>query len=359
MEITPLNPHGSGRYLPALDGWRGLAILLVMVFHGLHTTTVVSSSRLFEIAQNVSGHVGAFGVLIFFAISGFLITLRLFQESGGKDRISLRAFFAKRAFRILPAMLVYLVALVLLQAAHAIQLERNDWFATIFLTNYLPGSWYTRHFWSLSVEEHFYLLWPLCILIAGWRRSLWIGIALIGVVGVWRGYKLAHLGLKASDARFDEVRGLFLSHTDARLDYIMAGCVLALLLVLYPGSARVLVRCGSGLGLLCLLALLGLSAGLRRFDLHTAQAVLIALIVVGTSFRPSSLGRVLSHPAMLFTGKISYSLYLWQQLFLAPTHRAFLHSPAALPVKFAGAFAVAFLSYRLVERPMIHLGRSL
>ena len=353
----PHNPHGDGRYIPVLDGWRAVAILTVMVFHGLHTSRLDGSSA-FTAASSLSGHVGAMGVLIFFAISGYLITTRLLQDSRQTGKLPLRLFYLRRVFRILPAMAVYLSCIGLLGLTHRIQLERNDWFAPLFLANYFPGSWYTLHFWSLAVEEQFYVLWPLSIALAGWRRALWVGVGIMGVVGAWRGYGLAHLGVSPSDPTYETVRGTFLSHTDARLDYIMAGCVLALLLDFYPGTRRVLERCGSGAGLLCLLLLLGLSASRTRLDLHTPQAILIALIVVGTSLTPSWLAdRMLSHPATLFIGKLSYSLYLWQQLLLAPSDSAWLQTPLALPLKFAGAVLAAYLSYRFVERPMIRQGR--
>jgi peptidoglycan/LPS O-acetylase OafA/YrhL len=357
--ISPREPHGDGIYLPVLDGWRAVAILVVMLFHGLHNTRVAPGSLLAAFAS-LSGHVGAMGVLIFFAISGYLITTRLLADSRQTGHLW-RLFFLRRLFRILPAMAVYLAVIGLLGFTRLIQLDRNDWYAPLFLANYFPGSWYTLHFWSLAVEEHFYLLWPLCIALAGWWRALWIGIAIMGAVGAWRGYRLAHLGIAPGDPNFDTVRGVFLSHTDARLDYIMAGCVLALLLVFYPGiTNRLLHRCGSGAGLLCLLLLLTVSASLKTLDLHTPQAICIALIVVGTARTPSWLAdKLLSHPVMLFIGKLSYSLYLWQQLLLALSKSEWLQAPMALPLKFAAALVAAYLSYRFVERPMIQQGRRI
>jgi peptidoglycan/LPS O-acetylase OafA/YrhL len=342
-----------------LDGWRAVAILLVMIFHGLYGTDT-SSSHVLAAAEKLSARIGAMGVLIFFAISGYIITSRLYLESAGSDRIALRVFFAKRAFRILPPMLLYLGVIAVLGLAHVIPLEFRDWSAPVFLTNYFPGSWYTKHFWSLSVEEHFYLFWPFCIVLVGWRRAIWVGVGLMATAGIWRAYNLAHLGVTPADPTYDAVRGLVLSHTEARIDYIMAGCVLALLTIYYPATLHFLKRCGTGPGQLLLTVLLVATTRVADVDLRSLQAVVIALIVVGTSITSSFLAnRVLSSRAMLFFGKLSYSLYLWQELFLAPTPSIpWMRSVYMLPLKFAAAILAAHLSYRFVERPLIRKGRK-
>jgi peptidoglycan/LPS O-acetylase OafA/YrhL len=353
---TATNPHGEGSYIPALDGWRAIAIALVMSFHGLFNTDV-SGRPLLAAVQKLSARTGSLGVLIFFAISGYIITSRLYAESNGGP-ISLRVFYTKRVFRILPPMTQYLLVLVALYLAHVITLQRRDWFAPIFLTNYFPGSWYIRHFWSLSVEEHFYMVWPLCIVLAGWRRALWVGVFIVGVVAVWRPWQLAHLVGSMNDPVYVEARGVLLSHTEMRLDYIMMGCIIALMLRFYPGTHRWLHAAGSGVGMVCLLVLLVLSTREQLVDTRTLQAVVIALMVCGSSLTKTWFStRVLGNRYLLFLGKLSYSLYLWQELFLADSGVAWLRSPLALPLKFAVAIGVACLSYNFVEKPLIRVGR--
>ncbi len=151
-------------YLPTLDGWRAIAIALVLFTH-----VRLPGGAL----QQISPY-GAMGVHLFFAISGFLITNRLLE-----DRSGLRAFYVRRAFRILPAAFLYLAVLFALGFVGGwIPLNAGQlWASAFFYRNYyvLPADqgWYTGHYWSLSVEEHFYLLWPALLLWLGTRRARW------------------------------------------------------------------------------------------------------------------------------------------------------------------------------------------
>jgi peptidoglycan/LPS O-acetylase OafA/YrhL len=339
----------GSQYIPILDGWRAVAILLVILFHGLYNTDT-TASRLLTALANLAGRAGPLGVLIFFTISGYLITKKLLWESQDQGSFSVRAFYIKRAFRILPALAAYLIVLVVLNAAGVIRLSPGDWSAPLFLRNYWSGSWYTGHFWSLSVEEHFYLFWPVCVLVSGWRRAMWIGLFLIVVVGVWRPWELQHVASRAHA----------LQHTDMRLDYIMMGCVVALLASFYPVLAQALRLLGSSLGLAVLFLALIVSTRPWHFDVRSLQAAIITLLVCGSATATSRIPRLLlANNLALFIGRISYSLYVWQELFLGPQSRPFLRSPAALCLKFAAIMIVASLSYYLIEKPFIAYGRSL
>jgi peptidoglycan/LPS O-acetylase OafA/YrhL len=225
------NPHGDGRYIPILDGWRAVAIILVLMFHGLLHVNPNGNGHLQKLID-LSGRTGALGVLVFFCISGYLITQRLVAESRGTGIFSARNFYIKRVFRILPPLALYLLCIGALALLGVIHLVPRDWSAVCFLANYLQGSWHTTHFWSLSVEEHFYLFWPFCILLFGWRRAMWIGVALVVAVAVWRPWELHH--------HFGAERSAYLQHTDMRLDYIMMGSVLALALQFYPSLTNLL-----------------------------------------------------------------------------------------------------------------------
>lgn len=329
-----------------------MAILFVLIFHGAYNTHNFPYSSV-PLAGTVIGRLGALGVLIFFAISGYLITKKLYEETPAQSRINLRAFFIKRIFRILPPLAVYLSILIVLSLMGYITLLRGDWAAPFFLSNYVSGSWYTSHFWSLSVEEHFYLFWPLCILAFGWRRSFGVGIAVVIAVGIYRSLTLRQFAHPVEAARL-------LQHTEMRIDYIMMGCLMALAVVLYPGVERHLIRLGSSVGFLLLFMLLILSTRVTKMDIRSIQALIIALMVCGSSLANAALPRVLlANPVIRFVGKVSYSLYIWQQLFLHDYSNPSLQSINALPAKYAGALAAATLSYYLVERPAIAYGRRL
>jgi peptidoglycan/LPS O-acetylase OafA/YrhL len=342
-------PHRSGGYIPILDGWRAVAIILVLLFHGLMNSDV-GGNPILRVVAAVSGRTGALGVLIFFCISGFLITKRLRYESRAQNTFSLRAFYIKRVFRILPPLAFYLLTLLALFAAGLISLRVGDWAAPVFLTNYVSSSWYTSHFWSLSVEEHFYLFWPICVLVAGWRRAMWVGGALIFAVALWRPWELHHVTSQAKA----------LQHTDMRLDYIMMGCVTAIAIEFYPIVGQALRKLGSSLGLLSLFLALILSTRPSPVDLRSVQAAILTLMVCGSSLANARIPKLLlGNPVMLFLGRISYSLYIWQQLFLGASNYSFLRTPLALPLKFGLALAAAVLSYRFIERPFIQYGRRL
>jgi len=354
-DAHPVSPHTSsfshkkGEYIPILDGWRAVAILLVLLFHGLLYTDKAGSAYLSPLSY-FAGRTGALGVLVFFCISGYLITTKLLWDSSVRSSFSIRAFYIKRIFRILPPLATYLIVSAILSAAGLITLAVGDWSAPLFLRNYLPGSWYTAHFWSLSVEEHFYLFWPACVILSGWRRAMWIGLFLIVIVGIWRPWELQHV--------MNQARAL--QHTDMRLDYIMMGCVVALASTFYPITARILRALGSALGLIALVLALVFTTVPRHVDIRSIQAIIITLLVCGSAAADSQLPRLLlANPVMLFIGRISYSLYIWQQLFLGPQSRPFLRSPAALPIKLAAIIVVASLSYYFIEKPSIAYGRTL
>jgi peptidoglycan/LPS O-acetylase OafA/YrhL len=345
------NPHGDGRYIPVLDGWRAIAILMVLLFHGLYNSDSTGHTQI-QMVSPIVGRLGALGVLVFFSISGYLITQRLLVESSATGLFSIRTFYIKRAFRILPPLAAYLLIVFALFAAGLITLVQRDWSAVVFLTNYIHGSWYTSHFWSLSVEEHFYLFWPACALLLGWRKSMWVGIAIICCVAVWRPW-LLHQASNASDTA-----GL-LQRTDMRIDYIMMGAVMALLIHFYPSLIPVLRTFGSAHGLLSLIVLLLLSTRKAPFDMRSVQAILLTLMVCASTLADSKFSRLLlSNRPMLFLGKVSYSLYIWQQLFLAPTASPRWNSLSLLPLKYLAVLATAYTSYRFMERPFIRYGRT-
>ena len=157
----------SLRRIPSLDGLRAISIVLVM---GLHTVQRYGVDRpdpppslWWSVLLN-----GGLGVTIFFVISGYLITRLLLHEQATRGTISMPGFYVKRAFRILPPLYVYVAVLVLLQAAGRLALTKWDVVSALFFFhNYAVSStsWAIEHFWSLSVEEQFYLIWPVILVL--------------------------------------------------------------------------------------------------------------------------------------------------------------------------------------------------
>ncbi len=216
-------------YLPTLDGWRAIAILGVMIAHAANSVFCPEGSLPNAWWYAVIRR-GGLGVDIFFGISGFLICSRLLQEHRQNGQIGLRSFYIRRIFRILPASFAYLAVVGLLTLAGFSLTTPIMWWSCVgFFRNYLPlpgpDGHYTGHFWSLAVEEHFYLLWPSLLFLCGPRRARPWALGLALAVAAWRVWEFRHqwLGHWIPGAAF-YVR------TDIRLDGLLWGCWAALVL---------------------------------------------------------------------------------------------------------------------------------
>lgn len=353
------DPEGQRGYLPTLDGWRAVAILSVMFFHATLLLWAEDgpfpSLRIYSYVSH-----GAAGVDVFFALSGFLITARLIEEQRRKN-ISLRAFYLRRTFRILPPYFTYLVVVFAISLTGAITIPAIEWASVVFFfRNYLPaqmGGWYLGHFWTLAIEEHFYLIWP-ALLIAFGRdyRALKTAIVASGVV-LWRVIETENRFL---DILLPGVEYFF--RTDLRIDSLLWGCFAALLL--WDSANREKMMRAISLPVWLVLVTLLIANQVLQPPLSSLwRAVLLPAVIVGTLSHPAWLvSRMLELSAVRWVGRLSYSLYLWQQLFLvaSPEERPFpFGSLQTLPINVIGVFACAAASYYLVERPMVRLGQRL
>jgi peptidoglycan/LPS O-acetylase OafA/YrhL len=335
-------PENARRYIPTLDGWRAVAIILVLFCHdAVHRLGPLSTSWLNE-------H-GGVGVDVFFAISGILICTLLLDEEEQTGRISLKQFYVRRAFRILPAALVYLLCLALLAFFGVIALRKTDWLASLFFfRNYTtndPVTWYTAHFWSLSVEEHFYLLLPGFLVLCLRFRAR---ILLLAGAGLSIAFVLAKRNPHTANLPF-------LDFSDFRLAALFVPAAVAVAL------RRVSIRQWSTKFLQpAPMILLVAAAIVANHFLTLVLPFLLPAMVVGTTLHPGAMvSAVLESKPLRFIGKRSYSLYLWQQLFMTAHYR-----PGILdlylqrwPLSVLSAFACACLSYSFVEKPLIELGR--
>lgn len=346
------------RYIPTLDGWRAIAVLLVLFSHAGHSYARTHAERSWFDYISTGTH----GVNIFFALSGLLITSRLITEAQTSGSISLRDFYIRRAFRILPAALLMLSVIAVLGAAGALPVVRQELVAAaLFYRNYLPAllapdasGFFTAHYWSLAVEEHFYLLWPALLLLCGTRRGLWAAICVALGVALWRRVELHN-----EIARFHEVNPLYFVRTDLRVDSIMWGAVMALVLA-RPG-ARAWFERHLGMVGFALVALL-FAGVVHVFGTRPTiwGAMLMPLFITATVLHPRSLpGRLLETSAMRWLGRLSYSLYLWELFFVFRGVPQTLGVLQSFPLNLALTFVCAMASYYLVERPLIRVGHRL
>ena len=339
-------------YIPTLDGWRSIAIMMVLLCHGL--TLSQPSSHWGKLLNPLVLNLGQQGVSLFFAISGYLITTLLLDEHRETGAISLRGFCIRRMFRILPPAYTYLAVLVCFAALGTISLAPGEIASSVFVyNNYWPSrSWFTQHFWSLSTEEHFYLLWPLLLAFLGPRRVRWAAGAGILVTILWRPIGLYAIPLAVAP----------LERTDMRLDAFLFACLLALFVHDNPQLQKVL---GKPLFYYGVLALLAIGYGLAlwhpmQLTKLVFQSCMLPLVVVPAGFMPfSRFYRVLEAWPLRWLGRISYSVYLWHPLFLrgaSPDCRSALLS---FGIGMPAILLVASVSYYLIERPFIKKGRLL
>ncbi|MDE3085655.1 MAG: acyltransferase, partial [Acidobacteriota bacterium] len=297
--------------MPALDGLRGVAVAAVVAYHlG---------------ARWLPG--GYLGVDLFFVLSGFLITGLLLGRSA-EGRAGLGGFWARRARRLLPALLALLAVLALAQASGLLpstaSVLRADALATLaYVANWhqlLAGQSYfarfaspspLQHAWSLGIEEQFYVLWPLLLLLLGrLRRRRVAVVATAGAAGVSAGWAA---WLATHGAGLDRLY----YGTDTRAFELLAGAALAMAVTARPEPgprARRLLHGAAlaGAGILGgLFATAGASATMFEGGLAAATVAVVAVLAGTRLARPGPLGAVLATAPLRLLGRISYAVYLW------------------------------------------------
>lgn len=331
----------ADRYLPTLDGWRAIAITMVVLSHSFTTESESAGGTV----NLLLFRLGTFGVMLFFAISGFLICTRLLAEKESSGRISLRSFYTRRAFRILPAAYVYLGVIAVISGVSWRDLAG----AAFFYGNYLPSeSWFTGHFWSLALEEHFYLLWPPLLTAFRAERAIWVAAGLAGLSILLR-YQSTGLILKG--------------YSHLRLDSFMLPCILAILLANRQARERfanvmtpavwflVLTTMGAGIAAAAIFPA-------WREPQRVLQSGALPVLVATTVFRPTDFfAKLLTYPLVEWLGRTSYSIYLWQQFVFGFAPSRGPARMAALPFLILLILALAAASRRWIEEPMIAWGR--
>lgn len=289
------------------------------------------------------------GVGIFFVISGYLITTLLVKERARTGCISLKQFYIRRAFRILPPFYFFLAAVLALMALGVTNTTPRFWLeAAAFLRDYiiLGRDRWTCHTWSLSVEEHFYLLWPAALAVLGIRRARSLAISLVVLAPLLR--CVTH---KFFSGYWGVAEG-FMFHM--RVDGLMIGCALALLEANADLAAKFHGYLRPGLAAAASVFVLVISPVLAsRFGQYYRIPFGYTLENLATAYAlwyfvcaPASLaGRFLNWKPAVHVGQISYSLYLW-----GPVVGVFSPTLRGLSLSVGLLFVLSELSWRTVEK---------
>lgn len=363
MAATPLKIAR----LPSLDGWRAVSILIVLAAHSRY---VAGFPARFYDPVGVVASEGSLGVRAFFLISGFLITWLLLVENAAQagPGISLKHFYLRRVLRIFPVYFCFLAVLAWLSWVTPFHQALKVWLGNLaFTTNIFGDGRVSGHLWSLAIEEQFYLLWPGTFLWFGLaanpRRSLWILMVPIALGPISRLMVCKHYYPAALNWYFRYYP------TTSFMDSIAIGCACALLLFQkrawvtgwlsqYSTSLPL-----AGLGLLVVPMLMDefhLPARLLALSGNTLQALGFAILLLDSVTRPDKLCyRWLNWGLVKHLGVLSYSIYIWQQIFCNPKelgldpHLWWLSFPGWL----VATLVVAHISYYALEMPFFRLRR--
>jgi peptidoglycan/LPS O-acetylase OafA/YrhL len=354
-EETVTAPADRSHYRAYLDGVRALAVYLVVAFHA-----------------GVGRFDGGFiGVDVFFVLSGYLVTQLLLRDLHRTGRIRFGRFYSRRFRRLLPAAFVTLIVTSVVYSAIASPAEVIDalravraaflyvanWFFIRESADYFAANINTNpvvHFWSLAIEEQFYLVWPvllsgLFLLTRRAGRHQWTylraAVAVAGVVSLVTALRIS--GSDLSRAYYG---------TDTRAYQLLAGALLALTPQLFADNARVR-RAGAWIAPLAVAAIVFVASAfvhLQPIQRGVFATVAAAALIFALECAPTSgAGRVLSVPPVVYLGRVSYGTYLWHWPVIVVATTVFTISPG--PLFFMAALlatGLASLSFQILERPI-------
>ncbi|MEO6721662.1 MAG: acyltransferase [Ferruginibacter sp.] len=340
---------------PSINGLRAISITLVVIHH------LCLQNRIFKIFADTAWlkpllsflQDGQLGVNVFFVISGFLITSLMQQEEIKTNTVSLKDFYIRRTLRIFPAYYTLLLVYFVLQLLGYIHIPKESWLTAATYTKYFNWKldWYTRHAWSLSIEEHFYILWPL-IFLAGNKVRKIISISLIIIVPFVRLYEFFH-----PTSWLNELT-IF-----TRIDAISIGCLFALfkdeiVKKMSPHWNKIFY-----FSVICIFVLRYLPVLAHKVHLGfifiplgvthgTIANILIAFIMMYSVFKQRGAWfKILNWKFINYIGLLSYSIYLWQQFFIYKSD----YWINQFPQNVFCMMVVAICSYNFIEKPFLKL----
>jgi peptidoglycan/LPS O-acetylase OafA/YrhL len=347
-------PIQQSKYLPSLDGLRCFSILSVIVTHINVSYDIIRDPRLTWLVNS-----GLFGVRVFFVISGFIITTLLLREKVETGSISLKNFYFRRALRILPLAYCFLITMVALNRYLHLGIGSADFVSAFcFFKNIRVASrGYLEHYWSLSVEEQYYIVFPF-LLARGIKTYLLICLCFIGLY--FTNNMLEHF-LHVPVPQSGDIKPVGDIIFSISTVSILIGSLSSILLFNYghriltiPWNTTLLVF----VQVSAMLAALVLSedyAYLGATSVLSSGLIGLAILLF-VRFPQGPVYAILNTRPVKFIGRLSFSLYVWQQIFTTrpPWAPCFKYADSIL-LNLAGLFAVALLTHYAVEKPFMRL----
>jgi peptidoglycan/LPS O-acetylase OafA/YrhL len=370
-------------HIGALDGLRGLAVLFVLIFH-FSWSFPDRTPLLAAIRAHLWG--GWFGVDLFFALSGYLITRGLVKPSTHSVGKRLKLFWARRIFRIFPLYYIVIILGTLVCLAIGARSHIPGLSYWLYYQNYAlafdaePLRW-TAHFWSLAIEEQFYFVWPVFVLMAGKRLRIGAAIGLFGFCVVLRTglmLGLSKLNLAGWDAY--QIAKVIYRATPTHMDGLLLGALLAMLdedrthwLSVGFRKIRAWLTIGSGV------LLLGLVVWTKGFSNEDRRVMILGFPILALFFTsaislavdgkvPPSIGRLLSRGLLASFGKVSYGMYIFHWIFVSllaerqrqlcdgfSTPIAVAFSAGVIVAGILVSYLLALVSFRFIESKFLML----
>jgi peptidoglycan/LPS O-acetylase OafA/YrhL len=346
----PLAVNTSHR-IRELDGWRAISVLLVVFSHYFSYRCADLVHSLPAGLARIVVMSGSLGPQIFFVISGFVICRLMIMEEEKYGSISLKGFYYRRAFRILPPLFTYLAAVFLLWKLGLIHESRKALaYAAFFLydVRWGPNSWFVGHTWSLSVEEQFYLIFPTAWLLTPARLRSPVAactFVLCGALTLVPSAPIFRLLKEEFPLYFAQIAfGVWMALNERRVRAMAARV---------PGIV---------IGIICLMLLI-----LPNYAPVTLKVVLfygvfvpigIGLVLMYSLERGKWLRAVLCSKPMQAIGLTSYGIYLWQQIFTAAPER-YTARGVVLGYLLPALLVIIPVSYFFLEKPAMRIGRAL
>jgi peptidoglycan/LPS O-acetylase OafA/YrhL len=360
MKVYKIPQILNEKIFPSMDGLRGISIIFVIIAH-------INSNEKAFLGQFVFGQ---FGVKIFFVLSGFLITTLLIKENYLNNNISLKAFYIRRIFRIIPLIILYLLVLVFLNYLFDLKIPLLSFLNSVFFVRNFPfkitNDWYTGHLWSLSVEEQFYLIFPF-ILSKYKHKYLKIILIIIATMSLLYYFMNNNIGVFSYNKIVRITSWIFIILISPGSICILIGSLFSILYCKFEKFFLNYMQ-NKFLGLFIFLFAIILHV-LSKIFLSVNELIpiiincCIAITIILNLNKNSYFAIFLNTDKIKYIGQLSYSLYIWQQLFTynQPWQKILLVNSSLLfvVINIILLFIISYISHEYFEKFFIDYRKKL